>query len=219
MIVRKVLFLILCFSLVSLLINSCKDRGHDELTPPLVSSSPVISIVVGGSATVTINGGNPPYAITEQPNSAVATASLVNNTLTVNAVGAGTTQVKISDSDSDAPGIADPNIDSPAHNEQEITIPITVSLVPPLVATPPSVTVGSGASVNVTISQGNPPYSIVQIPDASLATAQFVDPNVASAILQITGVTNASASGPTSVRVHDSKLVPSEVDIPITKTP
>ena len=219
MIVRKVLFFILCVGLVSLSIDSCKDIGHDESIPLLASSSPTISVVVGSSATVTINGGNQPYAITEQPNNAIATASLTNNTLMISGVGAGSTRVKISDSDSDAPGIIDPLLDNPTHSEQEIVILITVSLVPPLVATPPSVTVGSGDSVNVTISQGIPPYLIVQSPDPSLASAQFIDPNVASAILQITGVTNASASGPTSIRVQDSKLAPSEVDIPITKTP
>ncbi len=216
---RKILFLILCIGIVSLSINSCKDMGREEAIPPLASSSPAISVVVGGSATVTISGGNPPYAITEQPNSAVATAVLVNNALNIIAVGVGSTRVKISDTDSDAQGIVNPSLDNPTHNEQEIVIPIMVSAVPLLVANPSSVTVGSGGSVNVSISQGTPPYVIVQNPDPSLASAQFVDPNVASAILQITGVTNASASGPTSVRVEDSKPVPSGVNIPITKTP
>lgn len=89
-----------------------------------------------------------------------------------------------------------------------------------LSASQQSVTVSSGGAVNVTISGGTVPYHIDQYPDNSLATAAFQDSSVTPATLVITGVSTASVSGATSVKVKDSSPSPEKaVEINITKVP
>ncbi len=85
-----------------------------------------------------------------------------------------------------------------------------------LTAVPASVTVGPGEVKRVVISGGTLPYVIVEAPDGSLATAIIAGTDT----LTITGVTVASASGATSVKVKDNTPSPEkEVRIPITKVP
>ncbi|MFN0156487.1 MAG: hypothetical protein ACKVRP_00280 [Bacteroidota bacterium] len=223
MIVRRTGVVLALLAVVALAFYSCKDMGDEvgggdagELTANTFS----VSLGAGGQATVTISGGSPPYEITEQPDPTLASAVLNNAgqnpaTLVITApsvvnVG-GTTTVEISEShDEDAS-------DALLHG---ITISITVSPAPALVANPTSVTVGPSQAVSVTISNGTPPYVIDTAPNGSLATASFVNPNINPATLTITGVSTASAAGSTSVKVKDSSPSPErEVTIPITKNP
>ena len=84
-----------------------------------------------------------------------------------------------------------------------------------LTAAPASVTVAQGQARVVVISGGIQPYVIAEAPDGSLATAA-----ITSDTLTITGVTVASVSGSTSVKVKDSSTPPEkEVRVPITKVP
>jgi hypothetical protein len=73
---------------------------------------------------------------------------------------------------------------------------------PTLSSVPAGVTVGSSQAKNVTITGGTYPYAVTQLPSANLATAQFVNANLDTAVLVITGVT--TATGPTSVLVRDA---------------
>lgn len=83
-------------------------------------------------------------------------------------------------------------------------------------ATPASVTVSANQTIPVAISDGVPPYSIAAAPNGSLATAQFQNASMDTAILSITGVT--TATGTTSVRVKDSTPSPEkQVTVQITK--
>jgi hypothetical protein len=87
-------------------------------------------------------------------------------------------------------------------------------------ANPPSVTLASGQLRQVQISGGILPYQVVTAPDPTYASAVFVDPNVEPATLNITGVSNASVSGSTYVKVKSSSSSQEDtVRIPITKTP
>lgn len=70
---------------------------------------------------------------------------------------------------------------------------------PALTASPMSVNLSPGASAIVTISGGNPPYSIKRQPTASLASA-----TLAGSTLTITAAAMVSAAGNTSVIVKDS---------------
>ena len=84
-----------------------------------------------------------------------------------------------------------------------------------LTAIPPSVTVGQGASANVSIRGGSAPYVIAIPPNSALASASILD-----STLTITGVSVASVAGSTSVKVRDSSPSPQkEVTVPITKVP
>jgi hypothetical protein len=205
--------------MLALAVNSCIDMG-EEPSSPLRASSSAVSLPPGGQASVAISGGNPPYAISRSPDVALATASLSGTTLLITASSSattgGTTSVRVRDTD--LHGSAS---DGPTHEENEVLIQITILPLGSLVANPSSVIVGSsGSPENVEISGGILPYMIDRQPDAALATAQFVNPNVEPAILAITGVTNASVTGSTSVKIKDSSPSPEkEVTIPISKIP
>ena len=89
--------------------------------------------------------------------------------------------------------------------------------VPSLIASPSGVTLASSTSQNVTITSGVHPYIIAQQPNPSLATVQFVNANLDTAVLVITGV--STATGSTSVVIRDASLPQRSVAIGITKTP
>ncbi|MBI4536057.1 MAG: hypothetical protein HY708_07245 [Ignavibacteriae bacterium] len=120
---------------ILLVLGSCKDFG-DEVIRRLTASTFVVNLSPGGTANVTISGGNPPYSISRHPDPALASASLTNLangngelTITVpSSVGiGGTTDVRIKDSDThDSP------LDGPTHEENEIVITIVVGAAPPV---------------------------------------------------------------------------------------
>ncbi|HXG00901.1 MAG TPA: hypothetical protein VNL69_08945 [Bacteroidota bacterium] len=117
-------------ALVALLGFSCKDIGHTPGIPPLVASALSVTLNPGEQTTVTISGGNPPYSISEHPDSQLATASLTNNadgtgSLLIRAASgavSGTTRVKVKDTDTHGS-----SLDSPLHEENEIEIEIRVT--------------------------------------------------------------------------------------------
>ncbi len=110
---------------------SCKDMGHVVARSNVLTATTfLVTLNPGGSASVTISGGNPPYRISRDPSASLASATLTNNangtgTLLIQAVSSsvsGTTSVKIKDSDTH-----DSSLDSPMHEENEIEIEIRVS--------------------------------------------------------------------------------------------
>lgn len=215
--------MILAVLTVAGVVAGCSDMGEDPGGGELRASAVTVSVNAGGRAEVTISGGEPPYVITDAPDTALASAAFVNPavspaTLVITAPATvnigGTTRVRIGDVHA-----AEGATDAPLH-EEDLTIMITVSPAPALTAVPVSVAVGSAQAANVVISGGTPPYVIVEPPADTLATAAFVDGGVTPATLVITGVSNASVSGSTSVKVKDSRPSPqAEVRIPITKNP
>jgi hypothetical protein len=111
-------------------IFNCKDLGNELAAGGLTATTFLVVLNPGGTATVIISGGNPPYTISRQPSATYATATLTNNanstaTLLIQAVSAavsGTTFVKIKDTDThDAHG------DASLHDENEIEIEIRVT--------------------------------------------------------------------------------------------
>ncbi len=109
--------------------QSCKDMGDLPPAPTLIATTLSVTLLPGGQTTVTISGGNPPYAISRQPAASIASATLTNNanrsgTLTIQASNqniSGTTSVKVKDAEVHGAN------DSPDHGENEIEIAIQVS--------------------------------------------------------------------------------------------
>ena len=84
-----------------------------------------------------------------------------------------------------------------------------------LTANPPGVTLVGTTPQNVTITAGLHPYTIAQQPSPNLATAQFVNANLDTAVLVITGV--STATGSTSVVVRDASTLQRSVVVGIVK--
>ncbi len=168
-----------------------------------------VTLNTGGVVDVLISGGTRPYLVEIAPSSAVATAQFVDPNvepahLTITAVSSagGVDSVKVKDS----------SVDS----VKQITIPITIHGV--LTASPNPVIVGQGQLVSVTIGAGAPPYVITVLPNpAYIASAVFANSNVTPATLNITGVSTASVSGSTSLKVNDSSNPFREITVQITK--
>ena len=98
-------------------------------------------------------------------------------------------------------------------DEGGTTAPIQTG--PLLTAVPSGVSVGTNVSQNVTITGGTHPYTAAS-QNPGLATAQFVNANVDTAVLVITGV--STATGPTSVVARDASTPQKSVSVSVTKT-
>ena len=207
-----------------LLVNSCKDMGNSIADSPAIqgfrASMPVVDLGPGQFVEVAISGGHPPYVLLtlHDPNLVSATLSNSNTdpaTLALSAASSivtdATTTVHIRDSHDD---------DSPTHDGDTVTVEIHLHTVLIPIATPNAVTVGRSTTVDVLINGGTLPYQIVNPPNPAYASASFENVNVNPATLHITGVSVASVSGSTFVKVKGSAS--SQVDtvrIQITKTP
>jgi hypothetical protein len=63
----------------------------------LIINPTTTTVTVGGSGTVNISGGTPPYTIQTPPNSSIATATLSGSTITINGVANGSTSLVVQD--------------------------------------------------------------------------------------------------------------------------
>lgn len=187
---------------LGVLIGSCKK---DETTAPpstgpsLIVGHSSLSLHPGDTASTTISGGTPPYAFVDKGDTTKVLPSLSDSSLTVHAVGVGSSTIIVGDNSSPA---------------LRGTINVVVSALP-LIANPTAVSLAGLTPQSVTISTGTEPYSIFQPPAPGLATAQFVDPNLSTAVLVITGV--STATGSTSVIVRDASTPPRSVTVGISK--
>jgi hypothetical protein len=129
--VRTILVLAVVLASLAAIAAGCGDLGKDPAGGPLVPSVASVTLAPGGSRTVTLTGGNPPYAVAEYPNAALAAASLTNNadrsgslliTAPSSATVGGSTFVKVKDTEP-AEGVSG----GPLTSENEITIPITIA--------------------------------------------------------------------------------------------
>lgn len=85
---------------------------------------------------------------------------------------------------------------------------------PPLTASTLLVTLSPGGQTTVTISGGNPPYTISRQPDPSLATANLTNNVDRTGSLTIRAA-SGSVSGTTSVKVKDSDTHDAPTDAPL----
>ena len=167
--------------------------------PPLNAGQSSFNLIVGDSSSTTISGGTPPYLIVDKGDTTKVLPSLTGSSFAVRALAAGSSTIIVGD-----------------HSSPALTKSIGVTVSPrPLIANPPSVTLVGTTPQNVTISTGIHPYSIFQQPAPGLATAQFVNANLDTVVLVITGV--STATGATSVVVRDASTPPRSVTVGIAK--
>lgn len=89
-----------------------------------------------------------------------------------------------------------------------------------LSASAASVTLPPGGSRNVTISGGNPPYTVDEQPDPAVAGAALTNNADRTGTLRITAPSTATVGGATSVKIKDTEITSgtgeNEIRIPIT---
>ncbi len=166
---------------------------------PLQVGQGSFNLYAGDTASTTVSGGTPPYALVNRGDTTKAIPSLSGSRLSLRALAAGSSTIFVGDNSS-------PSL--------QVRVDVVVS-IRPLLANPPSVTLVGTTPQNVTISTGTPPYGIAQAPAAGLATAHFVDSTLASPVLVITGV--STATGSTSVIIRDASTPQRSVVVGITK--
>ena len=155
--------------------------GTSAVITPLRTDAPsAVTLAVGNVRTYSVAGGQSPYAA-NSANESIATARLVGTTLTVTAVGAGSTQVLVLDA-----------------TGTQVLIGVTVGGPTPtalFIASPASVTVAPGAvPANYTVGGGTPPYS------AQASNAAVVSVSVSGSSLGISGL----SVGTSTVSVFDA---------------
>ncbi len=127
---RKIFLASVFLSAIVAGVYSCRDLGDTPPRAALSASVFSVSLAPGGTANVTISGGNPPYSITRQPSASLAIATLTGNAdgtanLRIQATAAlvsGRDSVKMRDSDTHGA-----MVDNPSHEENEITIQILIN--------------------------------------------------------------------------------------------
>lgn len=111
----------LLVALLALIIGACSDDnptgpGGGGITVINFSDpSPTVSATAGTAVKVKLAGGTLPYTIQTAPNSAVATASLSTDTLTITPVAAGSTTISVRDA-------------SPAQEESQMPLVVTITI-------------------------------------------------------------------------------------------
>jgi hypothetical protein len=174
------LSIVIALSMVA--IQSCKDMGDQPAggTATLTANVSTVSLAPGGSSTVTLRGGNPPYRITTLPSAVLVSATLTNNsdktgTLLIQAVSAavsGRDSVVIRDTDPSS------NTDAPLHEEQTITIYIQVNPAAVLLSTQVQPIFSNNCVTGChTTTGGSAPFSL----QSGQARANLVDVNMLNA--------------------------------------
>jgi len=160
---------------------------------PLTAAPDNITLTVGDSDNVTVNGGLAPYtASSDNPAAATADPPAGDN-VTINGVAPGTATVTITDS---------------ASNTVAVAVTVTAG-IPPLSLSPSSVTVAAGETADVSISGGQDPYT------AASDNSSIADGTVSDSVLAVTGV----AEGTTSITVTESGGDNATVAVEVTEAP
>jgi hypothetical protein len=155
MLVQRFMSKVLLVSGLLLIVGSCKDMGNDIPPPPrpIVVGQSDFTLAPGDSAATSISGGTRPYSVTSQSDTAVAVASVTDDSLRLRARSVGSSTIVVTDNGS--PGF---------------TATLTI-VVTELTFAPTSVDLVAGDSASTTISGGTPPYSVVSNSDPSKALA------------------------------------------------
>jgi len=148
-----------------------------------------ISIPVGEKPTYSLGGGSPPYSVASS-NSAVVTASVSGNSLTVNAVAGGNANLVIRDSVGGIINIA-----------AAVPAPASVAL---FTTAPAAITVAIGAAPNFVVGGGGGIYT------ATTSNASVAVVSLSGSNLTIAGL----AAGSASVVVRDN--LGATVTVPVT---
>lgn len=164
------------------------------------TTAPSTGLVLGIGATRTfeVGGGLVPYKAPASTDSAVATATLIGNTLSLTGVAAGKAKVTLRD-------------DSNTQLEVDVTVVAPVS-VPFFTTAPPSgLVIRTGSFRDFELGGGALPYKSPISANASIAATTLENSNT----LRITGL----AAGPTKITVQDNAGASLEVDLVVQDEP
>ena len=178
-----------------LFVASCNKSDSNPVgagtdTGGLTAAPTSVSLLVNGTAFVTISGGKIPYSVKSNSDTTKVRATVNGATLTVVGLAVGSATIVVKDSAGAA----------------TVSVPVTVAS---MIATPNSVTVAKGSTATVTFSGGTAPYFILTAPNSAVATSSMVSPTVT-----VTGV----AADTTSVTVKDNSSPANTVTVKITVT-
>ena len=158
-------------------------------TPLFTSAQSAITVATGSSTAFLAGGGAGPYSVTTD-NTAVATATMSGQTLTINAVGLGSGNIRVTDAANTA-----------------VTIKVTVGTANMMYTTAPaSLTIFPGASPTYTIRGGVGPYLVTS------SAVGYATVSSSGSSFTISGVSKGEAT----VNVLDSvgNLVTISVTVP-----
>jgi len=145
--------------------------GTASNTALFTTSMGAVTIASGANATYIVGGGKPPYTITSN-NTAIATATIAGNTLTINGVGPGIATIYIVDS-----------------INTSISTAVTVGSALGLFTTAPNaVTIAAGSSPSYAIHGGVAPYTATSSNTAVATVA------LSGTTYTVTGVTAGTAT-------------------------
>jgi hypothetical protein len=85
------------------ILTSCRDIGIQAPYKPLISASNIVVVMKDSTVHIILSGGTLPYTIKTQPDSLVASASLLSSDLNISGVDTGRTYVIIIDSKTPEP--------------------------------------------------------------------------------------------------------------------
>jgi len=132
-----------------------------------------VTIAVAGSGVYTVGGGTPGYSVVTS-NSAVATATLVDSTLTVNGVSGGSATIEVRDA---------------AGATVSLSVTVTPAKTLPLFTTAPgTLTIALGTAPTYTIGGGTAPYTVTSS-NILVSVANLIG----ASTLSITGTSVGSA--------------------------
>lgn len=152
-----------------------------------------VSVNVGETTSTEMSGGKAPYSIETEPDSAIATALISGNTITVTGIASGETSMVITDSSA---------------TPKTATVQISVVAPGELMVVPAEITTDTGEMVIATISGGTVPYSLSGGHNGTIAMVALTGTKL---------VVNGLASGTTSVTITDSSSpTPKTATVPIT---
>jgi len=162
--------------------------GALVVTPANISTSANRQIIA------TISGGVEPYSIQMNPDETIALATLASTRLVVSSIANGATFVDIRDSSTPIK-----------------TVRVRILVGPDvLTVTPSNISVNVGEVTNLFISNGTPPYVVINQQNINVATAEIL-PNTPD-LITVTG----RARGTTSVTVQDSSIPTKTTTVNIT---
>lgn len=154
-----------------LLVGSCKDMGNEAPPPPMTAARGSFTLAPGGTAGTKLLGGRPPYSFVSLGDTNVVKASIVGDSLTLRAVGVGSTSVVVGD-----------------NSTPKLSLMLNIT-VTELFVGQNSFNLLTGDTSSTTISGGTAPYSFISKGDTTRAL-----PSIAGSLVSIRAISAGSST-------------------------
>lgn len=169
----------------SVSLTSCDDNNDPEV-PGLVCDPAEVEVLVGNSATVTVDGGSEPYTVASD-DEAIATAVVDENTVTITGVAEGTATITVTDA-AQLSGVITVKVATPGLEFDKSALSINID-----------------SEETVTISGGEKPYTAT-VENTEIATAVVEDD-----IITVKGL----KAGTTEITVTDKNTKTGTISVTI----